>query len=78
MDMPYVPVSCGFHDKLLALASLRRECEVAISFPDGRLEQKRGIIVDVYSRRGAEFLEFHDGSTYRLDQIRALNGEPTA
>lgn len=74
MDQPYVPISCSVHDELLALATLRRECELTIAPAAGTAERVRGIIVDVYSRGGAEYLQLRDGSTYRLDQIQALDG----
>lgn len=76
MDRPYVPISCAVHDELLALATLRRECELTIAPPDGPAVRVRGVIVDVYSRGGAEYLELSDGGTYRLDRIQALNGRP--
>lgn len=75
MNQPYVPISCAVHDELLALATLRRECELTLVRGDGRPERVRGIIADVYSRGGAEYLELRGGGTYRLDQIQALDGK---
>lgn len=76
MDRPYVSISCAVHDEILALATLRRECDLTIASTEGPAERVRGTIVDVYSRDGAEYLQLHDGSIYRLDQIQALNGRP--
>ena len=76
MHQPYVPISCAVHDELLALATLQRECELTIALSEGRTERIRGIIADVYTRDGAEYLQLRDGDTFRLDQIRALNGQP--
>jgi Rho-binding antiterminator len=76
MDKPYIPISCEVHDELLAFATLRQECEITVVLSEGRVEPIRGIIVDVYSRDGAEYLQLRDGSTFRLDQIQALNGKP--
>jgi Rho-binding antiterminator len=76
MDRPYHPISCAVHDRLLALATLRREADLTVAREDGRSEVIRGLIVDVYSRSGAEYLELVDGRTYRLDCILALDGEP--
>lgn len=78
MHQPYIPISCTVHDQLLEIATFRQECVMTVSSPDGRARQVRGTIVDVYSRQGAEYLQLHDGTTYRLDQIETLNGEPIA
>lgn len=76
MDKPYVPISCEIHDEFLALASLRRSCELTVVLGDGREQTVSGLIADVYTREGAEYLQLRDGPTFRLDQIRALNGKP--
>lgn len=76
MDKPYEPISCEIHDEFLAQASLRRNCELTVALADGREETVSGLIADVYSRDGAEYLQLRDGPTFRLDQIRALNGKP--
>jgi Rho-binding antiterminator len=76
MDRPYVPISCEFHDRLLASATLGEECELEIGSDVGVAERIRGVIADVYSRGGAEYLRLDDGRTLRLDRIRALNGRP--
>jgi len=75
-DRPYYPISCAVHDQLLALATLRKESDLTVAGEDGRSELIRGLIVDVYSRSGAEYLELADGRTYRLDRILALDGDP--
>ena len=75
MDQPYLPISCSVHDELLALATLRRECGLTVAGEDGAEEEIRGIIADVYSRGGAEYLELRGGRTIRLDRIRRLNGQ---
>jgi transcriptional antiterminator Rof (Rho-off) len=78
MDKPYEPISCSIHDEFLALASLRRSCELSVVLPDGQSTTVRGVIEDVYTRSGAEYLQLRDGPTFRLDQIVALNGRPLA
>lgn len=75
MEQPYVPISCQVHDEMLALATRRQECELTVESEDGSAEQVRGVIVDVYSRDGAEYLRLHDGRNYRLDRILRLDGE---
>lgn len=76
VDRRYVPISCSVHDELLALATMQRECELTVVFEDGTTDRTRGIIADVYSREGAEYLELRDGRTFRLDWIQALDRRP--
>ena len=76
MDKPYEPISCEVHDQFLALATLRRSCELTVVLADGREETVNGLIADVYTREGAEYLQLRDGPTFRLDQIRKLDGKP--
>lgn len=76
MDQPYEPISCDIHDAFLARASLRRPCQLTVRQPDGQSAQVEGVIEDVYTRAGAEYLVRRDGPTFRLDQILALDGKP--
>jgi Rho-binding antiterminator len=78
MDQPYEPISCSIHDEFLALATLRRECVLTVVGPDGESQIVSGVIEDVYTRAGAEYLRLRGGPTFRLDRIRALNGKPLA
>lgn len=73
MQAPYCPISCDIHDQLLELATLRQLCLLTISSRD-KVELVRGIIVDVYSAQGGEYVKLKEGGTYRLDRILALNG----
>lgn len=75
-DQPYQPISCSAHDQLLALATLRQECRLTISADDGGTTDIHGIIEDVYTRAGAEYLRLRDGTIFRLDRIQALDGRP--
>jgi Rho-binding antiterminator len=75
-DQPYQPISCSGHDQLLALATLRQECRLTVNVKDGGTTDIRGIIEDVYTRDGAEYLRLRDGSIFRLDHIQALDGQP--
>lgn len=74
MNDPYTPISCNAHDRMVALATLGEECEVAVGDPENP-ERIRGVIVDVYTRDGAEYLRLRSGEIYRLDEIREVNGE---
>ena len=74
-DPPYEPISCSAHDRLLAAATLRQESELEVEGSEGEREIVRGVIRDVFSRAGAEYLELADGRLFRLDRIRSLNGQ---
>jgi Rho-binding antiterminator len=76
METPYLPISCSVHDQLLALATTREECELVIRSGSDGEQRIRGVIADVYTRAGAEYLQVREGPTVRLDRILSLNGRP--
>jgi Rho-binding antiterminator len=76
MDQPYIPIDCERHDELLALATLRRPCRIEVETADGALAGLEGVIEDVYTQAGAEYLRLRGGPTVRLDRIRTLDGRP--
>lgn len=76
MNQPYIPIDCSRHDELLALATLRRPCSLQAALPDGGTAELTGVIEDVYTEAGAEYLRLSGGPIIRLDWIRALNGRP--
>lgn len=77
--MSYTPIPCEFHDRLLHFAT-RRE-PVTITYrpiegiqeghpSEGAAEQStEGIIQDVFTNSGAEYLLLNHGLQLRLDQI---------
>lgn len=75
MDQPYTPIACSDHDELLALATLRRQMTSTILDAGGNPLTLTGVIEDVYTRTGAEYMRMRDGTTVRLDQIVLLNGQ---
>jgi len=76
MSQPYIPIDCERHDELLALATLRRPCTLGITRLDGISTSLEGIIEDVYTESGAEYLRLRGGAVARLDEIRTLDGKP--
>jgi Rho-binding antiterminator len=70
----YDPIDCSLHDRLEELATLRQPCDVEFRTEDGRRQTASGVIADVYSREGAEYLRLADGVAVRLDRIEAVNG----
>lgn len=75
MGEPYAAIDCSDHDRLLASATLRRNVRLTINLPDGETQILRGVIEDVYTSKGCEYLRLRDGPTIRLDTIRALDGD---
>jgi Rho-binding antiterminator len=70
----YEPVDCSLHDRLEELATLRQPCELEFSTESGGRETARGVIRDVYTEGGAEYVRLGDGPTVRLDRIAAVDG----
>lgn len=75
-ETPYKPIACSGHDQLLAFATLRKQCRLTVKAEDGGVTDVQGVIEDVYTRTGAEYLRLRDGSVFRLDRIVALDGRP--
>lgn len=65
----YVPVDCGFHDELEERAALRRPTVITYRDPAGDTAEVSGVIEDVFSRGGAEYLRLHGGTEIQLDRI---------
>lgn len=67
---PYIPIDCGFHDRLEDFAVRRKTVDIA--FDAGRIT---GIITDVYARDGADWMTVQparspdDTLTIRLDRL---------
>lgn len=71
---PYRPIDCGAHDRLLALATRGVPCDLDVDSGEGSVSRVHGVIVDVYSEAGAEYLRFADGRRFRLDDLVAIDG----
>ena len=76
MKDSYLPVSCDFHDELLGLATKKERIKVYIFNEKGTLDEISGIIKDVYTKMGEEFLLIESQSPIRLDKIVTYNGKP--
>jgi Rho-binding antiterminator len=72
----YRPIDCGLHDRLEALATLRRPCRVVFHAEDGAHREVQDRIVDVFARAGAEFVRLASGTEVRLDRLRSVDGVP--
>jgi len=76
MKTPYLPVSCDFHDELLALASRKEKVKVFIFNKKGTLDSISGLIIDVFTKNREEFLQIDTFTPIRLDKIITYNGKP--
>lgn len=70
--MDYQPIACAQHERL-EFAVLRR-IPLHLKLQDGR--ELTGLVLDVFTQDGAEWLKFRDGSdveeTLRLDRTTAF------
>lgn len=73
-ESDYQPVSCDYHDQLEAAAMHKQEVELEFEAKGERVRE-RGIIADVFTREGAEYVKVAKpaGSIeLRLDQILSM------
>jgi Rho-binding antiterminator len=72
MPDKYLPINCSFYDRLEAAATLKQT--VTLRYKEGSAERiEEGIIVDLFIRDGAEYLQTERGFTLRLDDLVALD-----
>ena len=69
----YTPISCQFHDHLLEKATLKEPTEI-LFLKEGQSVSIEGIIIDVFTLKGEEFLKMSDGEIIRLDFLISVNG----
>lgn len=72
-QVPYRPISCNFYDELVLLAMRSTDCTIRLLDAEGRPFQIQGIIKDLETRSGEEFMLLQDGRRFRLDQIQQVN-----
>jgi Rho-binding antiterminator len=72
MSTKYQPINCDFHELLLAKATLKEVCEIKYILKDEKLILN-SIIVDVFTKKGEEFMVLKSGETIRLDHIISVN-----
>jgi Rho-binding antiterminator len=74
-DSPgYEPVSCDYHDQLEEAAMHRKNVELEFAL-EGVPQKETGVIADVYTAQGAEFVKFDapgGAVEIRLDQIISM------
>jgi Rho-binding antiterminator len=72
----YIPVSCDFHDEMIALATRKEPVKIFVFNEEGTLDGLSGIIEDVYTHNGEEFILIENNKPVRLDKIITWNGKP--
>lgn len=72
MSTPYKPINCDFHELLLANATLKKECVIVYN-ENTKPVSTTNIIVDVYTKKGEEFMVLKSGKTIRLDHIISVD-----
>lgn len=71
----YAPVSCDYHDQLEEAATLKKEVELEFDL-EGAPQTERGVIADVFTADGAEYVRFVTGAgplEIRLDRIIGMS-----
>lgn len=70
----YVPIDCSLHDRLEAVATLRRAAVIVYEDDAGAAAETRARIDDVFARAGAEYLRTEGGLELRLDRVLSVDG----
>lgn len=70
----YKPIACSYHDFLLEVATFKKN--IAIVYLENDLEKEiTTSIVDVYTKKGEEFLITKTNLTIRLDQLISVDNK---
>lgn len=72
----YVPIDCSLHDRLEALATLRRTSVIVYEDEAGVDSDVRARVDDVFARDGVEYLRTDGGMEVRLDRVLSVDGVP--
>lgn len=73
-DPNYQPISCDYHDELEAAAMHKTRVELEFEL-EGVPQKESGVIGDVYTAQGAEFVRFdteRGALEIRLDQLISM------
>ena len=74
LSSPYEPISCAFHDLLLAKATQKEQVRIHYFLVEGNEAMVRDTIIDVYTQNGAEFMKLGSGESIRLDRLISVGG----
>jgi len=68
----YTPIDCSYHDYLLELATFKKVVTI-VYLKNNDKREVISTIVDVYTKKGAEYLVTENDLTIRLDQLISVN-----
>jgi Rho-binding antiterminator len=71
----YVPISCDLHDRLEALATLRKRCQIVYRATNGETIETLNTIADIYTKNKEEFAVLGSGENIRLDMLIEVDGQ---
>jgi Rho-binding antiterminator len=71
----YVPISCDLHDRLEALATLRKRCRIVYRTTNGETIGTFDTIADIYTKNKEEFAVLGSGESTRLDMLIEVDGQ---
>lgn len=71
----YNLVSCDFHDRIEAMATLRQPCKIVYRNETDERVTAEGLIVDVYAANHADYLKLEDGTEIRMDRVVSIDGQ---
>jgi len=75
IETKYQNLACSLYDQLEAFATKRERCH--IRYMNGNeIQIMSGIIVDLFSKDGAEYLKLNTSEIIRLDHLVDVNGIP--
>ncbi len=70
----YQPISCDYHDQLEEAAMHKKRVHLEFDL-EGVTQRETGVVADVYTAHGAEFVKFDSGTgplEIRLDHIISM------
>lgn len=71
----YIPIACGFHDRLEHWAVVRDDVEIV--WLDGANQRTvRTSVVDVFAKEGADWVQLDTGDVIRADYLVSIEGVP--
>lgn len=68
-EATYQPIDCNLHDQLESLAVQRTPSRIRYLDADGKEREASGLIEDVYTDEGAEYIRVNGGEVIRLDRL---------
>lgn len=70
--MSYSPINCSFHDILLDRITRQKNCKIQFK-NENTIGTYNGLLIDVYSNKGEEYLVGENDFKIRLDKIISLD-----